>query len=150
MLNKVLFLFLIFAVNFICMGYVFLMFLRTSSAITFETFVEFVIFFLFLQQQLLQIHLSPANLTTAIHYTLASHKQISTNFNAFKTHWHVSLQTLQNINTSHQYSKNYTGSQSNKQLITNSVSVFNTPKTTRLSIKHRIDNTNSCLHTEHL
>ena len=35
-----------------------------------ETSVEFDIFFLFLQPQLLQIHLSPANLTTAIHYTL--------------------------------------------------------------------------------
>ena len=34
-----------------------------------ETSVEFVIFFLFLQPQLLRIHLSPANLTTAIHYT---------------------------------------------------------------------------------
>ena len=45
------------------------------------------------------------NLTTVIHYTLASHKQISTNFNAFKTHWHASSQTLQNTNTSHQYSK---------------------------------------------
>ena len=45
-----------------------------------ETSVEFVIFFLFLQLQLLQIHLSPANLTTVIHYTLASHKSISTNF----------------------------------------------------------------------
>ena len=45
-----------------------------------------------LQPQLLQIHLSPANLTIAIHFTLASHKQISTNFNAFKIHWHVSLQ----------------------------------------------------------
>ena len=45
-----------------------------------ETSVEFVIFFLFLQLQLLQIHLSPANLTTAIHFTLASHKQTSTNF----------------------------------------------------------------------
>ena len=53
---------------------------------TSETSVEFVIFSLFLQPQLLQIHLSPANLTTVIHYTLASHKQISTNFNAFKTH----------------------------------------------------------------
>ena len=42
-----------------------------------ETSIEFVIFFLFLQPQLLQIHLSPANLTTAIHFTLASHKQIS-------------------------------------------------------------------------
>ena len=37
-----------------------------------ETSIEFVIFFLFLQPQLLQIHLSPANLTTAIHFTLAS------------------------------------------------------------------------------
>ena len=43
-----------------------------------ETSVEFVEFFLVLQPHLLQIHLSPANLTTAIHYTLASHKQIST------------------------------------------------------------------------
>ena len=70
---------------------------------TSKTSVEFVIFFLFLQPQPLQIHLSPANLTTAIHFTLASHNQISTNFNAFKTHWHASLQTLQNINTSHQH-----------------------------------------------
>ena len=83
---------------------------------TSETSVEFVIFFLFLQPQLLQIHSSPANLTTVIHSTLASHNQISTNFNAFKTHWHASLQTLQNINTSHQNSKNYTGFQSNKEL----------------------------------
>ena len=71
--------------------------------------------------QLLQIHLSPANLTTAFHFTLASHKQISTNFNAFKIHWHVSLQTLQNINTSHQHSKNYIGFLSNKESITKSV-----------------------------
>ena len=86
-----------------------------------ETSVEFVIFFLSLQPQLLQINLSPANLTIAIYFTLASHKQISTNFNAFKTHWHVSLQTLQNINTSHQHSKNYTGFLSNKESITKSV-----------------------------
>ena len=33
----------------------------------------------------------------------------------------MSLQILQNINTSHQYSKNYTGFQSNKESITNSV-----------------------------
>ena len=64
--------------------------------------LKFNILFLFLQPQLLQIHLSPANLTTIIHYTLAFHKQISTNFNAFKTHWHESLQTLQNFNISHQ------------------------------------------------
>ena len=35
---------------------------------------------------------------------------ISTNFNAFETRWHVSLQTLQNIYTSHQHSKNYVDS----------------------------------------
>ena len=86
-----------------------------------ETSVEFVIFFLSLQPQLLQIHLSPANLTIAIHFTLASHKRISTNFNEFKTHWNMSLQTLQNINISHQHSKNYTGFLSNKELITKSV-----------------------------
>ena len=86
-----------------------------------ETSVEFVIFFLFLQPLLLQIHLFPANLTIAIHFTLASHKQISTNFNAFKIHWHVSLQILQNINTSHQHSKNYTGFLSNKESTTKPV-----------------------------
>ena len=74
-----------------------------------------------LQPQLLQIHVSPANLTIAIHFTLASQKQISTNFNAFKIHWHVSLQIFQNINTSHQHSKNYTGFLSNKESITKSV-----------------------------
>ena len=76
---------------------------------------------LFLQPLLLQIHLFPANLTFAIHFTLASHKQISTNFNAFKIHWHVSLQILQNINTSHQHSKNYTGFLSNKESTTKPV-----------------------------
>ena len=86
-----------------------------------ETSVEFVIFFLFLQPLLLQIHLFPANLTIAIHFTLASHKQISTNFNAFKIHWHVSLQILQIINTSHQHSKNYTGFLSNKESTTKPV-----------------------------
>ena len=43
-----------------------------------ETSVEFVIFFLFLQPQLLQIHLSPENLNTVIHFSLAFHRQIST------------------------------------------------------------------------
>ena len=57
-------------------------------------------FFLILQPPPLQIHLSLANLTTVNHFTLASHKQISTNFNAFKTNWHASLQTLQNNPTS--------------------------------------------------
>ena len=51
-----------------------------------ETSIKFVIFFFFLQPQFLQINLSKANLTTAIHYTLASHKLISTNFNAFRIH----------------------------------------------------------------
>ena len=60
-------------------------------------------------------------MTIAIHFTPKSHKQISTNFNAFKIHWHVSLQILQNINTSHQHSKNYTGFLSNKESITKSV-----------------------------
>ena len=91
---------------------------------TSETYVLFVIFFLFLQPQLLQIHLSPANLTIAIHYTQQYHKQISTYFNAFKKHWHMTLQTLQNINTSHPWTHKKTtlGFQSNKELsITNSV-----------------------------
>ena len=92
----------------------------------------------FCQLQLLQIHLSPANLTTVIHYTLASHKQISTNFNAFKTHWHASSQTPQNTNTSHQYSKNYTGFQSNKELITNSV--FSHTKHLQINNQHILYN----------
>ena len=77
-----------------------------------ETSVEFVIF-LVLQPQLLQIHLSPANLTTVIHYIrwhFTSKSQL------ISMHWHVSLQTLQNINTSHQHSKNYNGFQSNKEI----------------------------------
>ena len=90
----------------------------TLVIFTSETSVEFAIFFFFIQPQPLQIHSSPANLTTVIHSTLASHNQISTNFNAFKTHWHASLQTLQNINTSHQHSKNYTGFQSKNWLQT--------------------------------
>ena len=59
--------------------------------------------------------------TWLLQFTLLSHKQISTNFNAFKIHWHVSLQILQNINKSHQHSKNYTGFLSNKESITKSV-----------------------------
>ena len=42
-----------------------------------------------------------------------------TNLN--KILWHVSLQTLQNINTSQQHSKNYIGFLSNKESITKSV-----------------------------
>ena len=81
------------------------------------TSVEFVIFSLSLQPQLLQIHLSPANLTVAIHFIS------QTNLNKLQhirnsLYWHVSLQILQNINTSHQHSKNYTGFLSNNELIT--------------------------------
>ena len=57
----------------------------------------------------------------AIHFTLASLKQISTNFNAFKTHWHLSSQTLQNFNKLHQHLKSLTGFQSNQESITNIV-----------------------------
>ena len=56
-----------------------------------------------------------SKLDTVIHYTLAFQKQISTNFNAFKTHWHVSSQTHQNVNISHQHSKNYICFQSNEE-----------------------------------
>ena len=87
---------------------------------TSETSVEFVIFFLFLQPQHLQIHLSPANLTTAIHFTLASQANLN------------KLQLIQNslarvITNTSKYQhitptlKNYTGFQSNKELSTNSV-----------------------------
>ena len=86
-----------------------------------ETSVESAIFFLSLQPQLLQIHSSPTNLTIAIHFTLASHKQISTNFNALKIHWHVSSQILQNINTPHQHSTDCTGFLSNKESTTKPV-----------------------------
>ena len=84
-----------------------------------ETSVEFIIVFLSPQPLLMRIHLSSENLTTAIYFTLASHKQISTNFKAFKIHWHVSFQTLQKINTSHQYLNNYTGFLSNKNRLQN-------------------------------
>ena len=63
----------------------------------------------------LQIHLSPENLTTSIHLTLASSSQANLkNFKAFKTHWHASSQTLQNINTSHQHWKNTLASNQTK------------------------------------
>ena len=42
-----------------------------------------------------------SNLTTAIHFILASHRQISTNFNAFKTHWHASLQHFKSSKYQH-------------------------------------------------
>ena len=56
-----------------------------------------------------------------LHIHIYSGISQTTNFNAFKIHWHVSLQTLQNINTSHQHSKNYTGFLSKKESITKSV-----------------------------
>ena len=63
------------------------------------TFVKFIIFFLFLQPQFLQMHLSLANLTIATDFTLASNEQISTNVSVFKIHLHVRANTL-NTNTS--------------------------------------------------
>ena len=84
-----------------------------------ETFVEFVIFF-YLQPQLLRIHLSPANLTIAIHFTLASNKSQPTSMlSKFISMCHYKY--FKNINTSHQHSKNYTGFLSNKESITKSV-----------------------------
>ena len=99
-----------------------------------ETSVEFVIFFLFLQPQPLANSLVSSTLDYCNHFTLTSHKQISTNFNAFKIHWLVSLQTLQNINTSHHHSKNYTGFQSNKESITKSV--FSHTKHSQINYLH--------------
>ena len=54
-------------------------------------------------------------------YYRTSTSTTSTSTSSTSTHWHASLQTLQNIKTSHQHSKNYTGFQSNKESITNSV-----------------------------
>ena len=61
--------------------------------------------------------------TWLLQFTLLWHltnksQQTSTHF---KIHWHVSLQILQNINTSHQHSKNYTGFLSNKESTTKPV-----------------------------
>ena len=79
-------------------------------------------------------HLLPLSTATALANSLVSskldyynslHSGISqtnlNNFNTFKIHWHVSLPILQNINTSHQHSKNYIGFLSNKESITKSV-----------------------------
>ena len=86
-----------------------------------ETSVVFVISFLFLQLQRLPIHLSPANLIIVIHSTMAFRKLTWTKYSAYKILWLVSLQIHQNLNTLHQYSKNYIGFQSNNASITNCV-----------------------------
>ena len=86
-----------------------------------ETFVVFVISFLFLQLQRLPIHSSPANLIIVIHSTMAFRKLTWTKYSAYKILWLVSLQIHQNLNTLHQYSKNYIGFQSNNASITNCV-----------------------------
>ena len=86
-----------------------------------ETSVVFVISFLFLQLQRLPIHSSPANLITVIHSTMAFRKLTWTKYSAYKILWLVSLQIHQNLNTLHQYSKNYIGFQSNNASITNCV-----------------------------
>ena len=84
-----------------------------------ETSVVFVISFLFLQLQLLPIHSSPANLIIVIHSRMAFRKLTWTKYSAYKILWLVSLQIHQNLNTLHQYSKNYIGFQSNNTSITN-------------------------------
>ena len=66
-------------------------------------------------------HLSPANLIIAIHYTMAFCKLTWTKYSAYKILWLVSLQIHQNLNTSHQYSKNYISFQSNNASVTNFV-----------------------------
>ena len=84
-----------------------------------ETSVVFVISFLFLQLQRLPIHSSPANLIIVIHSTMAFRKLTWTKYSAYKILWLMSLQIHQNLNTLHQYSKNYIGFQSNNASITN-------------------------------
>ena len=84
-----------------------------------ETSVVFVISFLFLQLQRLPIHSSPANLIIVIHSTMAFRKLTWTKYSAYKILRLVSLQIHQNLNTLHQYSKNYIGFQSNNASITN-------------------------------
>ena len=86
-----------------------------------ETSVVFVISFLFLQLQRLPIHSSPANLIIVIHSTMAFCKLTWTKYSAYKILWLVSLQIHQNLNTLHQYSKNYIGFPSNNASITNCV-----------------------------
>ena len=84
-----------------------------------ESSVVFVISFLFLQLQRLPIHLSPANLIIVIHSTMEFRKLTWTKYSAYKILWLLSLQIHQNLNTLHQYSKNYIGFQSNNASITN-------------------------------
>ena len=86
-----------------------------------ETSVVFIISFLFLQLQRLPIHSSPANLIIVIHSTMAFRKLTWTKYSTNKILWLVSLQIHQNLNTLHQYSKNYIGFQSNNASITNCV-----------------------------
>ena len=54
-----------------------------------------------------------------IHSTMAFRKLTWTKCSAYKILWLVSLQIHQNLNTLHQYSKNYIGFQSNNASITN-------------------------------
>ena len=89
-----------------------------------ETSVVFVISFLFLQLQRFTIHSSPANLIIVIHSTMAFRKLTWTKYSAYKILWLVSLQIHQNLNTLHQYSKNYIGFQSNNASITNCVLIL--------------------------
>ena len=54
-------------------------------------------------------------------FRMAFRKLTWTKYRAYKILWLVSLQMHQNLNTSHQYSKNYIGFQSNNASITNCV-----------------------------
>ena len=56
-----------------------------------------------------------------IHSTMAFRKLTWTKYSAYKILWLVSLLIHQNLNTLHQYSKNYIGFQSNNASITNCV-----------------------------
>ena len=84
-----------------------------------ETSVVFVISYLFLQS--LPIHSYPANLIIVIHSTMAFRKLTWTKYSPYKILWLVLLQIHQNLNTLHQYSKNYIGFQSSNASITNCV-----------------------------
>ena len=67
------------------------------------------------------IHSFIQNLIIVIHSTMAFRKQTWTRYSAYKILWLVSLQIHQNLDTLHQYSKNYIGFQSNNASITNCV-----------------------------
>ena len=68
--------------------------------------------------------------SSKIHYcnspTMTFRKLTWTKYSAYKILWLVSLQIHQNLNTLHQYSKNYIGFQSNNASITNYLLTYKT------------------------